>query len=130
MKKEFSDLEIQRIIDFFSVGTLKDWKHAGIIIVEVRDKEESYMDPITKKELVLPTTLPVEITVLWTTHGGFLMVSFSPEEELRAFTNIKKPFQVLKQKLGLLNIKNVSNYEDPKFITCHKYGMLHYLFAL
>lgn len=122
--------KLQRILDFFSVGTLKDWKEVGTIDIKVRDEEEPYTDPISGKPLLLPKTLTVELNMLWTTRGGYLLVSVSPAEEHRVLTNIKKPLEFLKRKLGLCNVSSAANFEDPKFVTCHMYDMYHYLFVL
>lgn len=112
------------------MGTLKDWKEIGDIDVKVRDEEKPYTDPITGKLLSLPKTLQVQAWILWTTHGGYLAVSVPPEKERMALKDIPKPFDFLKKSLGLLNVGSVSNFEDPKFTTCHMYDRYFYLFAL
>lgn len=130
MKKELSVSNLQRIVDFFSAGTLKKSKLVGEVDIEVREQDELFVDPITNKQIQLPLSLTVEMNLIWTTHGGYLLVSVPPQDERRALQNVQNPFSFLKKSLGLLHIQNVANFQDPKFITCHMFDKYHYLFAL
>ena len=130
MNTELTESKLQRILDFFSVGTVKKWRKIENVDLKIRAVEELYIDPISKRQISLPKTLLVELCLLWTTHGGYLLVSVSPGEERLALINIKNPFKFLKHELGLLNVSNVANFEDPKFVTCHMYDKYHYLFSL
>ena len=126
---QLNNNKIQQILDYYSVGSFQTMTDLGKIHVVLRGSDLAIQDPFTKENILLPKSLTVDLWIIHTTHGYFMMLSTIPSDEILAFTNLKNPLVFLLKKIGLKHVEIMKNF-NHKSTDCHRFDRYFHLVSI